>query len=241
MLRIAICDDDTHFLEQLYTLLMHWPGQPDQFKVDRFSNGNALIEAHAYSPYQMILIDVVMPALNGIETAREIRASNTSAKIVFLTQSPEYAVESYTVKASNYLLKPVNPAALYACLDELEEERSRCAKTIPVRTASSMHWIDLENIEYVEAQNKVVLYALVDGTTLQSIDPLYTHIRRLTVQDGFFKCHRSYIVNMNQISTYTQKEIQMRSGCRIPISRSCHKEFEQIFFSSIFGSEGGTL
>ena len=70
-------------------------------------------------PFDIILLDVVMPLLNGIEAANELREKDKNVKIVFLTSSPEFAVASYTVKASNYLLKPVEPAKLFACLDEL--------------------------------------------------------------------------------------------------------------------------
>lgn len=238
MLRIALCDDCQDFLEHMTGLLGAWPGSPNDLKWDCFPDGDALICAHTETPFDIILIDVVMPLLNGIETARELRIRDKTVKIVFLTSSPEYAVDSYTVKANNYLLKPIDPQALYHCLNELYAELQQNARSITVRSASAVHRIKLDNIEYIEAENKRCLIALCDRSTVESINPLYFFEAKLLLSDGFFKCHRSYIANMYQIDTYTAKEMKMHSGCRIPISRTCHKEFEDAYFSAIFGKIG---
>ena len=93
-------------------------------------------------------------------------------------------------------------------------------------------------IEYVEAQNKHILFSLNNGTTIESTEPLRFHENHLTMEDGFFRCHRSYIINICQIDTFTLKEVTMRSGKRSPISRSCHKEFEAAYFAITFGKAG---
>ena len=80
-----------------------------------------------------------------------------------------------------------------------------------------------------------------DGSHILSSDPLYAYEDMLTARDGFYKCHRSYIVNVFRISKYTSKEITMRSGCRIPISRNVHKEFESTYFEITFGKAGDIL
>ena len=238
MLRIAICDDCPEFLDQVVSMLTLWPNKPSILKHECYSDGDALLNAHNEAPFDIILIDVVMPLLNGIETARELRIQDKSVKIVFLTSSPEYAVDSYTVKASNYLLKPIDTGALYHCLDELYAELRQNARSITVRSANSVHRVELANIEYIESQNKRISFALSDGTTIESIQPLYSFEDKLLLSDGFYKCHRSYIVNLYHINTYTAKEIQMRSGNCIPISRTYHREFEKAYFAAIFGKAG---
>ena len=238
MLRIAICDDSPNFPEYVREQIMLWHNRPDNLAMDCFSDADALIAAHCRHPFDIILLDVVMPLVNGIQAAAEIRHQDQSVKIVFLTSSPEFAVDSYTVKANNYLLKPLNPQKLYQCLQELVEDLQQNAKCIPVRSRHGVHRVELRKLEYVEASNKDVLFSLSDGRTIISPEPLYTFENRLLLSDGFFKCNRSYIVNIYMISTYTAKEIKMRSGCRIPISRSCHKEFESAYFSLLFGKAG---
>ena len=235
MLKIAICDDDRGFLEQLQQLLVRW--DPD-VRVAVFDDGDALIRTHTASPFDILLLDVVMPLVSGIDLAREIREHDRTVKIVFLTSSPEFAVDSYRVRASNYLLKPVDPAALNRCLTDLAQELQEKERFLAVRSAYAVHRIPLDTIEYVEAQNKRVLFSLNDGRDLTSTEPLYTYEPQLREEDGFFKCSRSYIVNLHRIATYTAKEITMRSGFRIPIARSCQKSFEGAYFAAVFGKAG---
>ena len=238
MFRIAVCDDMPECAAQLKTALETWPKRPVGMTVDVFSDADALISAHNKSPYDVLFLDVVMPLLNGIEAAGEIRQQDKTVRIVFLTSSAEFAVDSYRVKASNYLLKPVDPQKLYPCLEELLEEVAQSAKVLNIRSRQGIHRVELSRIEYVEASNKDVIFALSDGQTILCPDPMYTFEDRLSVSDGFFKCSRSYIVNLYRIDTYAPKEIRMRSGCRIPIARGRHKEFEATYFSVLFGKAG---
>ena len=160
---------------------------------------------------------------------------------MFLTSSPEYAIESYSVCANNYLLKPLDRERLHACLDDLYTDITDDFRYMLVKDAPAVHRIPLRGIEYVEAQGKHVIFSMSDGTRILSSDPLYAYEDKLTVRDGFYKCHRSYIVNVFRISKYTPKEITMRSGCRIPISRNAHKEFETAYFEMTFGKAGDIL
>lgn len=237
-MRIAVCDDSREFLQHTEAALKRWPARPGGLTVELYEDGDALLKAHEAAPFDVILLDVVMPLLSGIETARELRQQDKTVRIVFLTASAEFAVESYTVKASNYLLKPLDPEKLYGCLDELAEQLREQERSITVKSANALHRVQIGSIEYIEAQNKHVLFSLADGHTLEAIEPLYTYESKLLLSDGFFKCSRSYIVNIHRIVTFTQREVTMASGCRIPISRSCHKQFEEAYFSILFGKAG---
>lgn len=238
MLRIAICDDCSSYLERIASMLNQWPNRPPDMKYECFSDGDSLLSSHFESPFNIIFLDVVMPLLNGIEAAKELRVQDKAVKIVFLTSTPEYAVESYTVKASNYLLKPVNAESLYNCLDELCSELQESARSITVRSASGVHRVELACIEYIEAQNKHIVFALSNGSAIESNQPMYSFEDKLLLSDGFYKCHRGYIINLHQISTYSAKEIKMRSGCCIPISRTYQKDFESKYFAAIFSKAG---
>lgn len=238
MLKIAICDDMLEFLQHAKQTVEQWPNRPAAMLVELFTDGDALIGAHSASPFDIIFLDVLMPLVNGIETAAEIRQQDKSVKIVFLTSSPEYAVDSYRVKANNYLLKPLESQKLFACLDELTEEVRQQAKTVMVKGRHAVHRVELQNIEYVESDNKYVRFALADGNVLTSTNPLYMYEKSLLLEDGFFKCHRSYVVNIHKIKSFTHKEITMQSGWRVPIARNSYKEFEAAYFSAVFGRAG---
>lgn len=235
MLRIAICDDMPEFLEQTRALAACWPRRPDDMSIATFTDGDALVEAHSANPFDIIFLDVVMPLVGGIDTAAEIRRQDSSVKIVFLTFSKEFAYESYAVKADNYLLKPIDGDTLHACLSECYGSILKDEKCITIRCTTGVHRVKLHSIEYIEAQGKLVLFNLTDGTVVEAVEPFYIYESKLFLNDGFFKCHRSYLVNLFKISTYTQNEVTMRSGCRIPISRSLHKQFKEAYFALLFG------
>lgn len=237
MIRIALCDDAASDLKQLQTALKKWVPSV-QYTVESFSDGDALIQSHSTTPFDIIFLDVVMPLINGIDTAKEIRLHDKNVKLVFLTSSIEYAYESYSVKASNYLLKPVDEKKLTECLDELCHELSRKEKTLSISASGISYRISLQDIETLEAQNKHVLSTLKNGRKLVSNEPLYSYEKILLEEGFFFKCHRSYIINLYLIDSYTSKEIRMRTSQIIPLSRNLHKEFEQMYFSTLFMKEG---
>jgi len=235
MLRIAVCDDMPQFLTDTKALAEQWKNKPDDMTVSLFQDADALLEVHAAYPFDIIFLDVVMPLLNGIQAAGEIRRKDKIVKIVFLSHSPEYALDSYTVKADDYLLKPVKRERFFACLDDCYAELQEQAKCVAVKTHTGLRRIQLQDIESVEAQGKLVIFTLAQGGRVEAMEPLYAYEGFLLLEDGFFKCHRSYIVNLYKIQTYTAKEVTMRSSCRIPISRSCQKKFEEAYFSLMFG------
>ena len=238
MLRIAICDDKKEFLTEANLLISEWKKDCDSVVIELFGDGDSLVDAHFEDPFDIILLDIVMPVTNGIDTASQIRKSDKSVKIVFLTSSPEFAIESYSVHANGYILKPINKDSLYNVLDELYSDIADQTKYILVKEGAAVHRIELRSIEYIEAQGKHVSFVMSDGGKIQSSEPFYLYDDKLTAHDGFFKCHRSYIINLFRISKYTPKEITMRSGCRIPISRNAHKDFEAAYFELTFGKAG---
>ena len=241
MIRIGICDDSSAFLHQTKFMIDHWDNRPQDIITELFEDGDALILAHSQNPFDIILLDIVMPMLNGIDAAKELREKDKNVKIVFLTSSAEFALDSYTVKASNYLLKPLEPAQFFTCLDELIFDIKSVSKCIIVKGLDAVYRIPLSNIEHVESQSKHIIFYTSDNKTIESTDPLYTYENILLFEDGFFKCHRSYIINIHRVDSFSQSEVIMQSGCRIPISRSHQKSFEDIYFHIIFEKAGDNL
>lgn len=237
-MRIALCDDQPEQMEQIQRMILRWNDRPLDLTVSRYDNGDALLRAHAAAPFDIIFLDMIMEPLSGMETAKALRQSDRSVKLVFLTTSPEFALDAFSVKASNYLLKPLDPEKLYTCLAEISRELQTSARRLLVRGQNALHRIPVADIEYIESQNKRILFVISGGETVLSCEPLYAYEEKLTLEEGFFKCSRSYIVNIHRIDTFGAKEIRTQSGARIPISRSCYREFEKAYFSVLFGKEG---
>ena len=98
MFRIAICDDDLNFISYIKEILLKWEKKPEDFVIITFTNGDYLLNSHTQIPFDIILLDILIPFSSGIETAMELRKYDKSVKIIFLTSSKEFAIDSYSVK-----------------------------------------------------------------------------------------------------------------------------------------------
>ena len=185
----------------------------------------------------IILLDMIMPLVNGMDTARELRQSDTAVRLVFLTSSPEFALESYEVRAFDYLLKPVAYERLAQLLDELSSMRPSATDELVIKTSFGYHALRLSDIEYAEARNKHVVFHLRDGRDIEALESFRSVEDRLAQNAVFFKCHRSYQVNLRNIDHFDRTEIVMRSGASIPLSRSSKQGFQDAYFAVRF--EGG--
>ena len=238
MIRIGVCDDSREFLLGIKQMLSNREGLLHNVCVELFSSGDALLLSARREPFDIVILDMIMPQRNGIELARQLRRFDSAVRIVFLTSSSEFAVESYSVKASDYILKPVTRERLLESINSLMAETAAAREFITVKGRYSSHTIPMSRIEYAEAQGKTVVFNTVEGKSIETAEPLYAFDGHLCKENGFMKCHRSYIVNVAHIERYTGTDITMRSGARIPIARSCRKGFEELYFSIIFGKEG---
>lgn len=238
MIRIAVCDDTIEYLQGTVSLLEQWSTQKGvNTKIDSFDNGDSLLSALSHQSYDLIFLDIIMPMLSGIDTCAEIRKENRQTRIVFLSISPEFGVDAFRVKANGYLLKPVDPAALFALMDECLQEQEESIGFLIAKTPSMVRRISLDEVCYVEAQNKRVMVYTTDGNTLTISTPLHQLAQQLE-HPSFFQCHRSYIVNMNHIRSFTKSDLTLPNGNRIPISRNCTKEFHDAYFVFLFGKAG---
>ena len=220
-MKIAVCDDDQMELLYILSFLNDYSEErniPLTYK--EFHSSFELASAARTDAFDLYLLDVIMPVLNGIELAREIRSFDKAADIVFLTSSPEFAVESYSVKASNYLLKPVSTELLAASHDELLEEASlRQEKYVVLRSSIGIRKIRLSQIAYAEAQERRILYHLENGEVLECTGRFSSVCEDLLKNREFFLPHRSFLVNMSYISTIGNTDIQMQTGQTIPLAQ----------------------
>lgn len=99
-MKIAVCDDESFFLESTAAAVRQWFSEKNlPLQLSCFDNGDSLISAATREKFDIIILDIIMPLLNGIDTAREIRRHDNAVKIIFLTSSEEFALDSYSVKA----------------------------------------------------------------------------------------------------------------------------------------------
>lgn len=235
MLRIAICDDEEQCLNDTKRKLLSWSaGASYPLEIHCCDNGDTLIEKSNAAKYDIIFLDIVMPLLNGIDTAKELRDRDKTVQIVFLTSSPEFALESYSVKAADYCIKPVKYERLKEVMNDLTIANREEPENLTLKTVGGYQKIYLHDIEYIEAQNKRVIFFLKSNKVVEVIQPLYTFETGLSDSKGFFKCHRSYLVYLPNVDYFSNTEIKTKSGRCVPIARGYGKAFQDAYFAVMF-------
>ena len=234
-MKIAICDDEAYFIDALCSLLEEWAKERGiKLMLYRFTNGDDLIAAHQSEYMDIIFLDIIMPLLNGIDTAREFRNMNQNVPIVFLTSSAEFAVDSYEVKAFNYLIKPVDRAKLFLTLDDFLKTFNLPKIFFTAKTADGFCRIAIADVDYLEAQNKQVLVHLTNDRTI-AIRELFSKCAEVfSPENGFCCCHRSYIVNLSNVEQFSKTEVTTIYNAVIPISRNNYATFKETYFNHMF-------
>lgn len=226
-MKIAICDDDWH-MQQTLRLLIDEIYQDLDMLVDGFTSGEALLAAvqkHS-QPYQLILLDIEMRGIDGIETAKRLRKLLPDCYIIFITSHDEFALTGYEVAAFRYLVKPVQPEKLTEAISAVRAELSDHI-TLHVEDGPVEALLRVKDIYYIEAQDKRVRVVLKDTafSDRRGID----EIERALAGEDFFRVHRSYLINFRYVARLDKNEILLVSGEQIPLSRLRKKAFKNAF------------
>jgi len=235
MLKIAICDDDTRELSRISNLLKKYQNEKNcLLRVEVFSNGKMLLESMRNRTYDILLLDILMPGLNGIQAAYKIREFDNEAKIIFLTSSPEFAVESYTVGAYYYFVKPGTEEKLFPILNKILNDLQKTEEALHIKSSSGIMRIPLSKLEFLEVMNKKLFFHLTDGSVKEISGSLSDYEAQLVYREEFTKVHRSYIVNMNYIQVLNSKELVTYTRQRVPISRLLFDKVKQSYMEYLF-------
>lgn len=234
MLRIAVCDDEERQRGHLAALLADWlaarPGLCG--RVEQFESGAALLKyRQERGGFDLYLLDIVMPGPNGIETARQLRAAGDTGLVVYVSGYEEFAVESYSVGAFFYLLKPVEREKLFDVLDGVARtlaERQR-GRAVVVQTAQGPRRVLVERIRCAERVDRCVRYYCTDGTVdSQSIRVTFREaVAPLLADRSFFLCGASFVLNLRHVTGVQGRTALMDDGHAVPLPRSVVKEFER--------------
>lgn len=244
MIKIAFCDDDMEVLHQMNELL-------DRYRVERNED---ITYAAFQSPFELLteiekgirpdilFLDVVMPGQNGMDVAKEIRQYDTNMKIIFLTSSPEFAVESYSVGAYFYQLKPIWEESFFRLMDAVLAECEKKKKnSLILRSKDGITRIDLQQLEYCEVLGRKLLFHLENGAVLESAGSLDDLAVQLMQYSNFFRPHRSFLVNMEYIQNISSRSIKMVNDAEIPIPHGKCSEIKNTYIEYAFNGEQAVL
>ncbi len=218
MLQIAVCDDEKRMRDYLEALIqLEYTG----CQIKKFASGSQLLLEENH--FDILLLDIAMEELNGIETAKTIR-KNSDAIIIFVTALKEYVFEAFDVEAFHYILKPVDEGKFNEIFGRAVKEVKASKKTEPlmIKTDLGYQYISKETIFFAENQaRKIILH------TLHGNIAYYAKMSDLEVALGsqFFRCHRGYLVNLDEIRLYDMNKIQLKNGEEIYMAKRKYHAF----------------
>lgn len=237
MIKVAFCDDDMSVLNELKELLDQYRTKYNQeIKYVAFhSSLELLAEIEKGVRYDILFLDVIMPNENGIGIAKEIRQYDNVIKIIFLTSSSEFAVQSYTVGAYFYQMKPIWEENFFRLMDAaISECRREQQNSLILRCKSGISRIELGRLEYCEVLGRTLLFYMENGNVLKSTGSMDKLYGQLLQYENFIRPHRSFLINMEYIREISYKAITMENLTKIPIPHGKCSEIKNLYLEYAF-------
>jgi len=227
-INFAICDDNITEIEYLSKIVGKWAraGNNTAF-ISTFESAESFLFHYAEDKsFDILLLDIQMKNMNGVELAKQIRLDNDAVQIIFITGFPDFMPEGYEVSALHYLMKPVNEQKLFEVLDKACKRLGKTERTILIKAEGESVCIPVGSIVYIESfahtveitTNKEKIKA---GLSISDIEK--------KLGDGFMRCHRSYIVGLKYIKRIRQNEVILDNDISIPLSRRLYTKVNQAF------------
>ncbi len=225
MLSIAVCDDE---IIECCNMEKRIKKMIEEMKIPciirQFRSGRELLQA--LESFDIVFLDIMMPEMDGMKTAQLFRKKASDKILIFVSSSREYVFEAYDVEAFQYLLKPVEDRKLKSVLQKavLKTER-RSQEFIIVSSQRQKKKLFLDDIYYFEIKGRIV-----DAHGPEGIFTYYEQMGELEnkLQDkGFFRCHKSYLVNLKYVDGYNRQEAILENGERIVIAKRRYEDFCQ--------------
>lgn len=233
-MRLAYCDDEEIQLEYMHELCEEWAAQaaePLTYCGYRSAKEMLFENAESY-PFDLLLLDIDMEEMSGMELARCIRKRDDAIPIIFLTNRREYVFEGYEVRALRYLLKPIDKEKLFPVLDGLCAASNQEKGYLIIPVAGEMIKLEQSDILYAEANGHYVTIhtAEEDYEIKKPIRELADEISHTASgKENFIFSHRSFLVNLAHIERVMRADCLLSDDSRIPVSRNCYKGVNEAF------------
>lgn len=238
---IAICDDEEKEINTISALVKKYSdAKSREMECDKFLNGDELVrEIIQGKRYDIIFLDIFMPKFLGIDVAKKIRETDSNVKIIFSTTTPDFAVQSYAVKAFYYMLKPLHESTFFSIMDEvcLSINDQNKNNKIVVKVKNGIKVIYISRLEYCEIYGRTILYHLTDGTVYEAFGKMLDLEETLSQYSNFSRIHRSYIANQDLILSIGKSCIVMESGQELPVSREKLSDIKEAFIARMTDHE----
>ena len=229
-MRIAICEDEKVVLDFESSLVTQWAaGCGCPLQLDTYISAEQfLFESEDKAPYDLLIFDIQMKNMNGMELAKKLRARGSDAVIIFITGVPDYAIEGYEVGAVRYILKPVKEEVLKGLLDSVWADRQKKIEDYFVLgQGSDLEKISFDKIIYIEARGHYVFLKGLDFEREWKAG--FTETAEAFEGKGFFCLRRGLLVNLSHVSKITRTECMLDNGEFLPVARGVYKDLNEAF------------
>ena len=223
--RFAICDDDADYAGYIDQLAARWARQTGAaVETERFPSAEAfLFRYEERRDFDVLLLDIEMTGMDGVELARAVRRDDDDVQIVFITGYTDYIAEGYEVSALHYLTKPVNEDKLFQVLTRAVGRLRRNEPLLTLELPGETVRLPLSKIRYLDVlHNYVTVHAGREYTVKRPLGELEQEL-----DSRFFRVGRSYILNLACIQRVTRTEAELTSGERIPLPRGQYEKLNR--------------
>ena len=227
MYKIAVCEDDPIQINQVINVLKRYEQKHSvEMQIATFQSGELLLQTPIDS-YDLVLLDIKLAQLNGIELAKYIRKQSQRIKIVFLTAYEHFWPEGYKVLASRFLIKPLSDDKLYEEVSPLLDEMNRLSSYVLVSKEKELVRVDIDDILYFEISGRKVLIHTLDGSYTSS-KSLSFWVKELAFAP-FVQTHSSYLVHLKYVKLVGKDCVTLTTGDEVYISFRKYKTFKESF------------
>lgn len=226
MIHIGICDDEKYMSDNIRKMVSGFFHRKNmEIEILQFSSGEELLKFDKV--IDLLFLDIQMKSMNGMETARKLREGKFKGFLIFITVLKEMVFDSFEVQAYDYLVKPVEERRFEKMMERLLTSMGSAKESnLLIQRGYESSIISLEDIIFCEVINRKVYLHL---TSSEVVD-FYERIENLETRldDRFFRCHRSYLINLKYLKSFKDGTAYMENGSEIPVSRLRSREFAGI-------------
>lgn len=221
---ISIVDDEAGSRQFIEKLVLAWTKEKkQQVQIHMFESAEEFLFKEGDKTTDILLLDIEMNAMNGVELAAKVRQDNRRMQIIFVTGYMDYIQEGYEVEALHYLLKPVSEERLYPVLDRAAERLKTAGAALLLSFKGELVRIPFYEIRYLEVQKN---YVTVHGKEAYEVKLPLSELEK-ELDESFFRTGRSYIVNLKFVRRITKTEVLLEDGSIVPLSRGMYEKINQ--------------
>lgn len=221
MYKAAIVDDrveDSGFVEKI---LNKWANERNiSVKTQLFPSAESFLFQFAEEKdYDILLLDIEMPGMDGVTMAKQIRIINETVQIIFISGYSDYISEGYEVSALHYLLKPVREEKLMEVLDRALNKIEKNEGYLELKSSGELLRIPYHEIKYIDVyQNYVTVHGKEEYSIKRSLSDIFKEL-----DERFYKAGRSLAVNLDYVRRVSKTEIRLSDGAALPLPRGAYE------------------